>query len=745
MDPVLRRPRNARLSAYYGLQGAADNSRTLSSPGTPNIHAAEDGSWAPADLIKRLPLAQLVRTSTKIRNDAEQIERSLHGSVRDCYAQLDEAAAECSKITKITSQLGNDTSGTLQAIASACQKCNDISAKMQPVREKIENLEESRRVMLLFRAAGLLAKQLPNQFAELTELCTDPQSARDRLFLTAHRCSIIAPQLERMSTDSESFADAHAQLSTAMSDVVSELHSQLEEDNGSLEGLSLADVMHIRIYLLISDDGLRAFFLNTAEAILQSKKPTSETIRIAARSKLSLAAFYLRHAAKVVLEDIRCVCAAYDDVFRGDDCFMAQSKKRAGEDYREDSVLSSDAFTVWISSTVDELVGTAIRRALAGNPSESAKGENSSGRGNVIESDMFSVEDIVDFKESLLIVRETAKIGAGASGTSLGQVPVIIGTLCDSICKQVQQAITSNVTVQIKSMFDRALFSDFDSVKDEVVARGNREVLPSVLQLRKVVSAVQELAEKSNCLLEELLSEEVEQTAVEAEGVGGDALQSLRKESLFRNSIEVDIAHLLVQMGSDFSHSKADRDMRCRALLRASFLCSELGDVLRNMSLSRALSEVVETLNEEFTTKIVDDASEIFRRFVFPRDSENHLDRFVDGSSVAQQVIDLMERARMEVDNFPAQNSSLHEIWKHVLGAPGKANGIGLHSSEGLDSGGVVHRIAENWVQCVRGSSISREKKTGIERLVGEVGRRLEAVDIFEAVSRTAAERCRTI
>eukprot|EP00171_Calliarthron_tuberculosum_P017680 IDg17680t1 len=167
MEPVSRRPRNARLTAYYGLKKALEPTAAGSSP---LPEAREDGSWGASDLIRRLPLEKLVRTSTMIRADAEHVERSLHGSVRSCYEQMAEAALECGALRNACRSLSGDADGTLARVARACEQSRTISDDMAPHRATIEGLEESRRVMLLLRAAELLARQLPAHLTELTEL-----------------------------------------------------------------------------------------------------------------------------------------------------------------------------------------------------------------------------------------------------------------------------------------------------------------------------------------------------------------------------------------------------------------------------------------------------------------------------------------------------------------------------------------------------------------------------------------------
>lgn len=740
MEAVTRRPRNARLSAFYGLKNGSDTPRSgaspsPSAPGTPHVEPSPDGSWEADDLIKRLPLAHLVRVSTKIRNESLRIERSLHTSVLECYSQLDEAGAECRKIHRVANDLGEDKDGALNGIASAYKRCSDISADMKPIREKLENLEESRRVMLLFGAAGLLAKQLPNQFAELTELCTDPESARDRLFLTAHRCSIIAPQLRALSDDSEGFANAYAQLSSAMADVVVELHALLEEENGSLEGLSLTDVMRLRILLHITDEELRVLFLNTAGAILQSKKAAAETSRLAAGSQLSLAAFHLRHAASVIVEEINLISAAYDDTFRGGHCFVAHSKRMMGEVYEEDSVLGSDAFAVWMASTVDELVGTEIRRALASNALDNSQGEISPTEATKVDSEAYSAKHVAEFKRSVLLMREAANTDSAVPGTSLGQVPVIVGTLCDSICEQVEQAITGNVTVQVKTKFEVALFSDDCSGGRNGFSNGSVDEIGIEQKLRAVVSEVQERVEKCNVLLVELQAGDVEQDSGNSSSDGLNAQSSQR-------GIEVDVVRLLVSMGSDFSRRKQDTHLFCRAILRTSFLCAELANVVKNAALSRSLKEISDKLQNDFTARVVDTVSGSFRRFLFPRDSNVYLDQRVDESSIVQGVVQLVKQCREELDEYPGHCDDLHEVWKQVESRSGAGSSIGLHSPEVLDSNGVLDLVVEHWVQCVRESSLTQERRKSVEYIAADVGRSFDAADSFERVTRAAMERC---
>lgn len=707
MDPVPRRPRNARLTAYYGLKKSPEPPATDSSPLPAE---SKDVSWAAPELIKRLPLEKLVRTSTMIRDDAERVERTLHDSVRNCYEQVTAAASECASLRDVCRALGSDSDGTLSRIARACDQCRTISDEMAPMRDQIENLEESRRVMLLLRAAELLAKQLPAQLTELTELCTDPQSARDRLFLTAHRCAVIMPQLAALGNDAACFKEAHATLDIAISGVVADLYSQVEDEQGAIEGLSLADLMRIRVFLLVEDNELRSFFLNTATAVLRSRTPEQGYQRISRRSGLSRAAFKLRYSANVMLDDIKAISSAYDAVFRGPSCFVAHAKKRSGEVYTDDSVLSAEDFVAWMAGTIDDLIGADVRKEVkvAGGLND---GENYEG---------VSMEDLRDFKDVVCVLRKNAESdGAVDPDTSLAQVPIVIETLCDSICAHVEETITGQAISQMSGLLEHALFSDF-------VADDGR----AIEKLQTVVVKIQELSENCDLLLRQLVSTSEDEAAA-----------SNMKPSLTR-SFQVEILRLLLNKIDVEGEGKMRDEKYDRAVLRVAFVCEEVAVVSSDRLLMKSLRSIAEDLRCDFTTRIVDFASNSFRYFLFPSSSNNLADAFADATSISNEIVSLLHRARKEVDLYPSAGSALHEDWRLVPGDSGPDSGMDLYATEVLDSNGVVHRIAENWTQWVRMSSLSREKKAAVDSIILKISQSLGNADFLSDVSKAANERC---
>lgn len=713
MEPVSRRPRNARLTAYYGLKQPADSGATESSP---LPEAREDGSWGASELIRRLPLEKLVRTSTMIRAEAEHVERSLHGSVRSCYEQMAAAASECAALRDVCSTLGGDSDGTLARVARACEQSRAISDDMAPHRAAIENLEESRRVMLLLRAAELLARQLPAHLTELTELCTDPQSARDRLFLTAHRCAVILPQLAALSVDAACFRDAHSDLAAAVADVVADLCAQVTEESGSIEGLSLADLMRIRVCLLVEDDEFRAFFLSTATAVLRSRMPDESYGRVSGRSGLARGAFQLRHSANVMLDDIKAISSAYDAVFRGSDCFVARAKKRGGEMYVNDSILSAEDFAVWMAGTLDDLIGAVVRKEVSvkSKAADFGKTEKQSADGSAADS--ISVKDICDFKDAVSVLRKRSETeGAVDPDTCLAQVPIILGTLCDSICAHVEQAITGRSTMQMSNMLDDALFSDFQSSE-----RGTMQ------ELLKTVAKIEELGQSCDSLLRELVSDDEVSAGV------SKPLKSFLSEIL---------ALLLRKLNDEGLDNKSSVGISHRALLRGAFICEHVAENSNSHTLSKSLRGVAATMKVDFTKRSVDTVSAFFRTFLFSRDS-SLAEAASDGNLIADQSLALLRRARKEVDLFPSTGSSLHDVWRHVPNGRDRSTSMDLVSSDGLDSDGVVHRIAENWTQLVRMSSLSEEKKIAVDAVVSRMGQGLGSAYIFSIVSKAASERC---
>lgn len=730
MESIARRPRNGQGSGYYGASKSTRENRAsdelASTNSSSSLPGANGSKWVAADLIKRLPLAKLVRTSTKIRVESENIERSLHGSVRRCYEQVDTAASECGELREVCATLGGNTDGALARVGRACDECVRISEEMAPLRDRIEGLEESRRVMLLLRAAEVLCTELPAQLTELTGLCTDPQNMRDRLFLTAHRCAIILPQLEALAKNSDSFKEAHANLTAAIKEVVVDLIAQVEEESGSIEGLSLADVMRIRVFLMIDDEELRSFFLNTSHAILRSTMPENDAARVSGRSGLTRGAFQLRHAANVMLEDIKSISSAYDDTFRGNDCFVAHSKKRASELYTNDSILSPDDFAIWLSGTVDELIGNVVRKEVA-TPGKSSKVQSkrvSIEDGVKNDDDSISVADLEDFKEAVSVLRRLSETSTMNPDTSLAQVPIIIATLSDSICAHVEQTITGQATAQMTGMLDDALFTDFAETSN--AALENR----TIRELRKVISRIGELGQSCDTLLRQLTASS-----------SSDKLDSTTSDKSFQK----EILSMVVRKANDgvaFTHNNRKK-LRVQALLRGAFICEEVAGPMKNQELRTSLLGVAETMRIEFTQKIVEASSDALRELLFPRRKESQLDVMISGgTSVADSVVELLTEARREVDKYPAIGSALHDVWSDIRGEETTMRSMDFLDTQGIDSDGVLQRIAENWVQCIRMGSLSRERVQAVEAVVLRMHEKLNNRDSFHVVTRAARERC---
>lgn len=349
-DSTPRKPRNSRLSAYYGLQPSSPATPSLSSPSPSRSPIPSDRVEAlrhATRLTQTLPLAALLQRCTDIRHSSESLQLSLHTSIRRYYEHLDAtSAAARSCAAQVASLLP-----TTDAVAECANRAAGVNARLAPAREEVDKLEGARRATLLQSAAHRLSAALLPAYTELADLCTDPAAARKRLFLAAQRAAVVLPAVQKLAPASEEFDQAATKLRQAMETVRSEVSARGEADDPY--GLAVADAIHLRRLLGDAPEALIDAFCSTFAKQLCADAPSEAARAAAGPGALEQARLHVTFASDRIVPKAFAAGDKFAEIFPQD----------------PDDNDSWDTFVVWLSDVLDDAVATRARRAMGSGTS----------------------------------------------------------------------------------------------------------------------------------------------------------------------------------------------------------------------------------------------------------------------------------------------------------------------------------------------------------------------------------------
>lgn len=259
-------------------------------------------------LTKTLTLDKLLSHASREKHRSDSLNNNLHASTRDYYAQLQSAIAAAQNARLVASHVINTSNGRpspLAAIRQCAHTCTTINDRLQPSREKLNQLDGIRVVHLLKSAAELLATQLPALHAELT-LCTDPITARDNMLTAARRYDAVRPAIAHLAESDREFESVHHSLQSAVEQVNHALRDE------KLDALTPVECARVRLLLGEPFESMRDQFLSDAAEEIAKLKPTQAALT---GSPCQSASVYVLHALSEIAPKLCQIADGYHTVF----------------------------------------------------------------------------------------------------------------------------------------------------------------------------------------------------------------------------------------------------------------------------------------------------------------------------------------------------------------------------------------------------------------------------------------------
>lgn len=420
-------PRNAKLSAYYNL-GKPKSSSSSESPANGTELPTTGGRNAVIEhakhLTQTLSLADLMTRSSELRHQADRLSTSLQASSRGYYTHLRSSAEAAHSAVEVAQNLlsspsenhngvldkditvpdSSSQTSVIDSVASYTGTCAEITERLALTRQRVDALHAVQRLAALLQVSMDLASSLPSIFEAATGLCTEPASARSRLFTAARRFAAVAPTVAALSVHSPEFTAASESLSTAGTIVRKSLcslffpldgniqsngtsHIKDEDDSGEEESdvsndavlsnivsendrteaendddsdtrvLSLVDAVQLRFLLGERPADVRADFLRSVSRYIAAPYPTPAAISAAGALRPAVARLHTVYCSKEVVPRLLDAARWYADLFINGD--------------KNEDTSSNDEWSVamvCLSAAADDAIAVRVRRALHGPP-----------------------------------------------------------------------------------------------------------------------------------------------------------------------------------------------------------------------------------------------------------------------------------------------------------------------------------------------------------------------------------------
>jgi hypothetical protein len=707
-----RRPRNSALSAFYSLP-AADRSAPSSAPAAAAVAAAAaatSSATAPpgaADLIARAPLSELLTSAAALRARRDAARQAQRTAVSRVYARLSDAA-ELSARAGAVAAAGAPAVDAARDVAAAVAEVDGVLA---PARAMVDELEDARKVELLRAAAGLLERDVEEQYREVVDLCLDPCGARERLLRSCLRYAALRGVFERCcAVEGGGFSETVAGVERAVRRVRDDLRERMAEGGAGVDGLDLLHVVRVR--LLLGDEAaeLKLAFLRASEMNVSGAGVSAAAAEAASGSGLSRAGLELAFAERETMPALLNTCTIYYGIF------VEGAEAKVG-------AANVEEFTTWLAQVMENVVGERVRKGFELGGSATARWQDlmhnspsgsldspfakHDGAGEVhidILQGLGTEAEAVRFREQL-----ESLLAAGCRTKSEAVSATGVHDILRELCDELRLSATS-VTLQ--------------RAKSHVTGRAS-----SILARDYARSSSGRIASDVAGLLDLVKSGQESVNGVIA-GLGGDpaVLARLAAEYVSERIDEVE------SRGS--GRSSAGDEGLSRMLLSGAVIADALGNISgsRSEDLTNELRELRIQLLHSYCLRVSEEVTDVMEASVATLAS-GHASP-APYSSVGAQVsaggcraVAMLQRARRDV-------VAILSATPHLSVAFGE-------DDEVLDEGGILQRIARGWVCALREVTLMDVASVHAVQVDAAA---LESVtsfnDAFDIVPRAAVERC---
>lgn len=333
------KPKNTSLSDFYGLPSSS-KSPEPSSP-SPLSEALE--------LTKTLTLPSLLNHSAQLHQNTLSSLTQLHESTRQYYSNLSSALSATKSAAERTDQLTKK----LSALSSTTATCASVTERLSSARKAVDKLDGARRATLLKSAAVILAAELEPSYRSLADLCTDPEPARQHLFVVARRVAVVLPAVKKLGENDVEFQNVAKQLDTS----VQKVRDDIRERGRDPYALGVVEGIRLRRLLGESEDELMNAYLQEVAEEISNGTPKDSVIM--SMDKGSLAGVFIEWVKDIVVPRITEIEKEYASLF---------------------SDSGWETFIVWMSDFLDETIAARMRKAAR--------------EGDTVENVVHTIEDL---------------------------------------------------------------------------------------------------------------------------------------------------------------------------------------------------------------------------------------------------------------------------------------------------------------------------------------------------------------
>lgn len=752
------RPRNSRLTAFYGLQQGTPvpSSPAQSSTGTTSYespHPPGSPRNRVSDLISRTQLSALLTSAAALREKRDASHAAQNMSVQQCYAQLSRAVSAAASAARSSSSSPSPflVEEGLSAARMVASDARQVDSNLAPARARFDSLEDARKVSLLLQAAELLAKDIPADYQALVELCLDPEGALARLQATAMRYAALASLFARAAEESSEFADAYKRVEEASQSVRADLEERMSAGSGAVEGMNLLDIVRIRMLLGDSSSNVMVAFLRASELSIVAGVPSTAAIEAASSSALSLAALHLAFATNSALPVLLATCDTFYDMF-------ITSVTTGDADQA-----NAEEFTSWLAQVVEIVVADRARNALTkfksmhlgdvnlvnafgarlgdqvgleagfksvSMPDPFSKLENDFGNGaETCDAEFGTSADARTFAEQMKSLRSSSQAAAedSKSAAKFG-VHEVIGAVCDELQETVVSAFQSRAQDCVWSRAGTILSRDY-------AASSHGRIFADIDSLVRLVQTCQETLDSTipavggqpSDLIEFVAESVIKRIAVfegsDAEVTGsatGKSCSHLEHHSLRDVGKDEALAH------PDFVGSRIL--LTGAAVMDALTRCTVNSQEYHALDLRQTRSQLLHV----FCLRVSADVTSVLRASIPCGPPIEAKDEQIVGAQVSEagcRAIALLEQARRDANA--------------ILGpSPDMDVAFGTEE-EILDEGGIIQRIARGWVCHIRDETLgSVEAVHAIQVDSSALDVAMGTSRVFACATNAAVERC---
>lgn len=261
-----RRRRNALLTSYYDLPPSPSGSvpAVAASPGWSDRDGVDvasfqstSGAFSDAreysrQMIETASLSELLRTSTRLRREAQAVELGLHDAVHESFAQFNAATEIFRDIRETARDILEDKANMFKRIESVSEQTKVLNARLAGGRDKVEQLEGSKRALMLLRVSQAMPKWMESLPIE--------EAAR--------RCAMVVPILSRLTR-------VHPTFQSVLDNIQDRARKELQTRSQHWDKESL----RVRILLGENRDGLSTALLERWHDQMANSVPAKSSFR----------------------------------------------------------------------------------------------------------------------------------------------------------------------------------------------------------------------------------------------------------------------------------------------------------------------------------------------------------------------------------------------------------------------------------------------------------------------------------